>query len=62
MAVYNLNRRPLSIYLIETFRISAGNLFTAGYGKTKPKDPNAPVDPANRRVQVINMVNKTASN
>ena len=57
-------RRADSIkrYLIDTFRLSAGNLVTVGYGKTKPKDSNAPMDPANRRVQVINMVSKTASN
>jgi len=34
---------------------------TVGYGKTKPKDPSAPMDPANRRVQVVNMETKTAS-
>jgi outer membrane protein OmpA-like peptidoglycan-associated protein len=57
-------RRADSIkrYLVEKFAIPAGNLVTVGYGKTKPKDPNAPMDPLNRRVQVINMVAKTASN
>jgi outer membrane protein OmpA-like peptidoglycan-associated protein len=57
-------RRADSIkrYLVETFKLPAGNLVTVGYGKTKPKDPNAPMDPANRRVQVINMVSKTALN
>jgi flagellar motor protein MotB len=34
---------------------------TVGYGKTRPKDANAPMDPANRRVQVVNMDTKTAS-
>jgi outer membrane protein OmpA-like peptidoglycan-associated protein len=57
-------RRADSIkrYLVETSNIPAGNLVTVGYGKTKPKDSNAPMDPANRRVQVINMISKTALN
>ena len=64
---YNQNlseRRADSIkrYLVEKFDIPAGNLVTVGYGKTKPKDPNAPLDPVNRRVQVINIIAKTASN
>jgi outer membrane protein OmpA-like peptidoglycan-associated protein len=49
-------------YLVEKFGIASADLVTVGYGKTKPKDPNAPMDPANRRVQVVNMVAKTASN
>jgi outer membrane protein OmpA-like peptidoglycan-associated protein len=48
-------------YLVEKYGITAANLVTVGYGKTKPKDPNAPMDPANRRVQVVNMATKTAS-
>jgi outer membrane protein OmpA-like peptidoglycan-associated protein len=57
-------RRADSIkhYLVEKFNIAAENLVTVGYGKTKPKDPNAPMDPLNRRVQVVNMIAKTASN
>ncbi|MEO6839885.1 MAG: OmpA family protein [Bradyrhizobium sp.] len=57
-------RRADSIrrYLVEKFDIPAGNLVTVGYGKTKPKDSNAPMDAINRRVQVINMIAKTASN
>ena len=57
-------RRADSIkrYLVETFAIPAGNLVTVGYGKTKPKNPGDPMDAANRRVQVVNMVSKTASN
>ncbi len=57
-------RRADSIkrYLVEKFAIPAGNLVTVGYGKTKPKDPNAPLDAVNRRVQVVNMIAKTASN
>jgi len=49
-------------YLTEKFGINGSDLVTVGYGKTKPKDANAPMDPANRRVQVVNMdVSKTAA-
>ena len=48
-------------YLTEKYGITGTDLVTVGYGKTKPKDPNAPMDPINRRVQVVNMDNKTAS-
>ena len=48
-------------YLTEKYGITGSTLVTVGYGKTKPKDANAPMDPANRRVQVVNMDTKTAS-
>jgi outer membrane protein OmpA-like peptidoglycan-associated protein len=48
-------------YLVEKFGIAGGDLVTVGYGKDKPKDPSAPMDPANRRVQIVNMDTKTAS-
>jgi outer membrane protein OmpA-like peptidoglycan-associated protein len=48
-------------YLTDKYGIAGANLVTVGYGKTKPKDPNAPMDPVNRRVQVVNMDTKTAS-
>jgi outer membrane protein OmpA-like peptidoglycan-associated protein len=48
-------------YLTDKYGIVGSNLVTVGYGKTQPKDPNAPMDPANRRVQVVNMDTKTAS-
>jgi outer membrane protein OmpA-like peptidoglycan-associated protein len=48
-------------YLTEKYGIAGTDLVTVGYGKSKPKDPNAPMDPANRRVQVVNMDTKTAS-
>jgi outer membrane protein OmpA-like peptidoglycan-associated protein len=56
-------RRADSIkrYLTEKYGINGTELVTVGYGKTKPKDPNAPLDPINRRVQVVNMDTKTAS-
>jgi outer membrane protein OmpA-like peptidoglycan-associated protein len=56
-------RRADSIkrYLVEKYGIAGTDLVTVGYGKDKPKDPNAPMDPINRRVQVVNMDTKTAS-
>ena len=48
-------------YLTDKYGLTGANLVTVGYGKTKPKDANAPMDPANRRVQVVNMDTKTAS-
>jgi outer membrane protein OmpA-like peptidoglycan-associated protein len=48
-------------YLMEKYGITGSDLVTVGYGKTRPKDANAPMDPANRRVQVVNMDTKTAS-
>jgi len=48
-------------YLGEKYGINGTDLVTVGYGKTKPKDPNAPMDPINRRVQVVNMDTKSAS-
>ena len=56
-------RRADSIkrYLVDKFGIAGSDLVTVGYGKSKPKDANTPMDPANRRVQVVNMANKTAS-
>ena len=49
-------------YLTEKYGINGTDLVTVGYGKSKPKDPNAPMDPINRRVEVVNMDAKTASN
>jgi outer membrane protein OmpA-like peptidoglycan-associated protein len=48
-------------YLTAKYGINGTDLVTVGYGKTKPKDVNAPLDPINRRVQVVNMDTKTAS-
>jgi outer membrane protein OmpA-like peptidoglycan-associated protein len=48
-------------YLTDKYGINGADLVTVGYGKSKPKDANAPTDPINRRVQVVNMDNKTAS-
>jgi outer membrane protein OmpA-like peptidoglycan-associated protein len=48
-------------YLVEHYGLNGSNLVTVGYGKTKLKDPSAPLDPTNRRVQVVNMETKSAS-
>lgn len=41
-------------YLMDKYHIAAGDLITAGYGKTNLKDPANPESGVNRRVQVIN--------
>src|SRR6266567_2065616 len=49
-------------YPTEKYGVASADLVTVGYGKSKPKDPSAPTDAINRRVQVVNMDGKTASN
>jgi outer membrane protein OmpA-like peptidoglycan-associated protein len=47
--------------LVDKYGIAGADLVTVGYGKSKPKDAAAPKDPANRRVQVVNIANKTTA-
>jgi outer membrane protein OmpA-like peptidoglycan-associated protein len=56
-------RRADSIkrYLMEKFGIAPADLVTVGYGKSKLKDPSQPMAEVNRRVQVVNMENKTTA-
>jgi outer membrane protein OmpA-like peptidoglycan-associated protein len=56
-------RRADSIkhYLMDKYGIAAADLVTVGYGKSKLKDPNQPMAEINRRVQVVNMENKTTA-
>ena len=56
-------RRADSIkrYLMQNFGIAPADLVTVGYGKSKLKDPNQPLAEVNRRVQVVNMENKTTA-
>jgi outer membrane protein OmpA-like peptidoglycan-associated protein len=56
-------RRADSIkrYLMDNYHIASSDLVTVGYGKTKLKDPNQPMAEVNRRVQVVNMENKTTA-
>ena len=63
---YNLDlseRRADTIkhYLVEKYGLAGSDLVTVGYGKTKLKDTSNPTAPINRRVQVVNMDSKTAS-
>jgi outer membrane protein OmpA-like peptidoglycan-associated protein len=48
-------------YLTDKYGIAAADLVTVGYGKSKLKDPGQPLSQANRRVQVVNMANKTTA-
>jgi outer membrane protein OmpA-like peptidoglycan-associated protein len=56
-------RRADSIkrYLTDKYGIAAADLVTVGYGKSKLKDPSQPMAEVNRRVQVVNMENKTTA-
>jgi outer membrane protein OmpA-like peptidoglycan-associated protein len=56
-------RRADSIkrYLTGKFSIAAADLVTVGYGKSKLKDPANAFAEVNRRVQVVNMANKTTA-
>jgi outer membrane protein OmpA-like peptidoglycan-associated protein len=48
-------------YLMQNYGIAPADLVTVGYGKSKLKDPNQPLAEVNRRVQVVNMENKTTA-
>jgi outer membrane protein OmpA-like peptidoglycan-associated protein len=48
-------------YLTDKYGINGTDLVTVGYGKSKLKDPSQPMSEANRRVQVVNMENKTTA-
>jgi outer membrane protein OmpA-like peptidoglycan-associated protein len=48
-------------YLVQNYGVAAGDLVSVGYGKTKLKNAQDPMDPINRRVQVVNMQSRTAS-
>ena len=56
-------RRADSIkrYLTDKFSIAGADLVTVGYGESKLKDTSQPLAEANRRVQVVNMANKTTA-
>jgi outer membrane protein OmpA-like peptidoglycan-associated protein len=56
-------RRADSIkrYLTDKYGIAGSDLVTVGYGKSKLKDPSQPMAEVNRRVQVVNMENKTTA-
>ena len=48
-------------YLVDKFGMARADLVTVGYGESRLKDTAHPLDPANRRVQIVNMADKTAS-
>lgn len=47
--------------LVEKYGVNASDLVSAGYGESKLKKPTAPMDAANRRVQVVTMSSRTAA-
>jgi outer membrane protein OmpA-like peptidoglycan-associated protein len=53
-------RRAASIktYLVDNFELSASNLRTVGYGKSRLKNAGDPFAAENRRVEVVNMVSQ----
>jgi outer membrane protein OmpA-like peptidoglycan-associated protein len=48
-------------YLSEKFDVAESNVTVVGYGAERLKDKQAPYASVNRRVQIINMTDKTAS-
>ena len=54
-----LDVAELKKYLMEKYGLAAADLVTVGYGKTKLKNASDPDGGENRRVQVVNMANKT---
>ncbi len=46
---------------MQNYGIAPADLVTVGYGKSKLKDPSQPLAEVNRRVQVVNMENKTTA-
>jgi outer membrane protein OmpA-like peptidoglycan-associated protein len=45
-------------FLIDTYKIPAANLVTAGYGKKGPKNPNDLYAAENRRVEIVNVAER----
>lgn len=56
-------RRAESVkrYLIDIYKIPPKNLLAVGYGKTMLKNASNPSAPENRRVQIVNMTDKTVA-
>jgi outer membrane protein OmpA-like peptidoglycan-associated protein len=48
-------------YLTDKYGVNGADLVTVGYGESKLKDPSQPMAEVNRRVQVVNMENKTTA-
>ena len=47
--------------LVEKFGIEGSQLVAAGYGESRLKNPGAPLDAVNRRVQVVTLTSQTAA-
>lgn len=47
--------------LMDKYGMASADLVTVGYGKSKLKDPSQPLAEVNRRVQVVNMENKSTT-
>jgi outer membrane protein OmpA-like peptidoglycan-associated protein len=45
-------------YLVDKYNLAPENLVTAGYGKDRLKDKDNPRSAENRRVEIVNMVEK----
>src|SRR5262245_10736165 len=48
-------------YLVERYKLPAANLLAVGYGKTMLKNRDNPTAPENRRVQVVNTLDKNVA-
>ena len=48
-------------YLVERYKLPAANLLAVGYGKTMLKNKDNPAAPENRRVQVVNTLDKNVA-
>jgi outer membrane protein OmpA-like peptidoglycan-associated protein len=48
-------------YLVDKYGINGADLVTVGSGESKLKDPSQPLAEVNRRVQVVNMDNKSTA-
>jgi outer membrane protein OmpA-like peptidoglycan-associated protein len=51
--------QSIKIYLVDNFGLSSSDLRTAGYGKSRLKNPSDPFAAENRRVEVVNMASQS---
>jgi outer membrane protein OmpA-like peptidoglycan-associated protein len=48
-------------YLVQRYKLPAASLVSVGYGKTKLKNPDNPLAAENRRVQIVNTLDKNTA-
>jgi outer membrane protein OmpA-like peptidoglycan-associated protein len=48
-------------YLVDRYKLPAASLVSVGYGKTKLKNPDNPLAAENRRVQIVNTLDKNTA-